>query len=871
MVDRSDAWSVVEYAFAAARLRYDSVVRSTLLCVVLLVACGDDAKTCPGPFGDGDPNGHAEPLGAAPGEARAGRIHDADLPAVASGLITWRDGDFVLANNKVALVIEDAGESDLYDPWGGRPVGLARVEGGKLVQPNNFGELFILTGRSTVVTEAVSVLQDGSDGGPAIVRARGKLHPMPFIENLVSVLYNDQYTDIEATIDYVLAPDAESVDIVMHYSSDRAEVTKVPSTLHAVMYSKRTSPSAFQPGIGFDETLAAPYLALVQDDATSWAYAPGEGMLQSSIAASGFLGAFAGGFEIPACGTSERLHAKLIIGGPGLDGVQAAAARVLGETQRTITGTVTRGGTPAAGVHVHAVDGNSYLTRTTTDEAGAFTLHVPINANVRLDAFRPGDATASAEVGAGNSGNIDLPAQGAIRVTATENGQAVPVRVQVLQQDPPRMPGNYGEAPIAGGRVYVEFPIDGDITLPIAPGSYEVVVSRGYEYEVERQTITVTAGLTTQVDALLDHVVDTTGIQCGDFHVHTWRSNDSGDDSVRKLAQAVADGLELPVRSDHEYVADFKPEIAQLGVEAYAAGFASVELTSMEIWGHMGVFPLTPDATRPNGGAPTWQTWPKPGALDTAFQTLEPPVVFDQVRARPETPVVIINHPRGGANYFDYVGFDPATGLAEVEGAWDTKFTLVEVFNDSGWQANKARNVADWFGLLRAGRKVLAVGSSDSHGISSSPVGYPRTCLALGTDDPRALSANQVRDTLAAGHTFISGGIYVTAKLGTAGPGDTVTGAGSPMMVDVMIQAASWVDVDAIDVVVDGTVVDTIAIMPGDADVSNPAIRFHKQLPVQVQASGGFVVIAAYGDQALDPVHPGRTPFGVTNPIFVSP
>jgi hypothetical protein len=241
------------------------------------------------------------------------------------------------------------------------------------------------------------------------------------------------------------------------------------------------------------------------------------------------------------------------------------------------------------------------------------------------------------------------------------------------------------------------------------------------------------------------------------------------------------------------------------------------------------------------------------------------------VRARPESPVVIINHPRGGANYFDYVGFDPATGLASSESDWDTKFTLVEVFNDSGWQSNKARNVADWFGLLRAGRKVFAVGSSDSHGISSSPVGYPRTCIQLGTDDPRALTANQVRDALAAGHTMISGGIYVTAKLGTAAPGDTVSGAGSPMMVDVMIQAPTWVDVDAIDVVVDGNVIDTIPIMPADADATNPAIRFHKQLPVQVQASGGFVVIAAYGDKALDPVHPGRIPFGVTNPIFVTP
>ncbi len=845
-------------------------MRRLLLCV-LLVACGDDAATCPGPIEDGDPNGHPDPLGASATEARAGRIHAADLPPVASGLITWQDGDFVLANDKVALVIEDVGDSDLYDPWGGRPVGLARVEGGKLVSPNNFGELFILTGRSTVVTEAVSVIADGSDGGPAIVRARGRLHPIPFVESLAGILYNDQYTDIEAAIDYVLEPGAEHVDIIMRYASARDQVTSVPSTMHAVMYSERTAPRAFQPGLGFDETLNSPYLALVEDGATSWAYTPGDGMLQSSIAASGFLGAFGPGFEIPACGTSERLHAKLIIGGPGLDGVQAAAARTLGVEEREITGTVTRGGAPAAGIHVHATDGTKYITRTTTDDSGAFTLHVPTAANVHLDAFAPGDAIGTAEVGTGTSATIALPARGAIHVVATQNAQPVPVRVQVLAADVPRLPDNYGEKSVTRGRVYVEFPIDGDITLPVPPGDYEVIVSRGYEYEIVRQNVTVTAEATVEVDAQLDHVVDTTGIQCGDFHIHTWRSNDSGDDSLRKVSQAVADGLELPVRADHEYVADFKSEIAQLGVESYAAGFASVELTSMELWGHMGVFPLVPDPTRPNAGAPTWQTWPTAASPDTPFTTLEPPVVFDAVRARSESPLVIINHPRGGANYFDYVGFDPATGLADLEGSWDTKFTLVEGFNDSAWLANMNRSVRDWFGLLRAGRTVFATGSSDSHTISSSPVGYPRTCITLGTDDPRQLTANQVRDALGAGHSVISGGIYVTAKLGAAGPGDTVTGAGSPMMVDVTVQAATWIDVDAIDVVVDGQVVDTIAIMPGDADAQNPVVRWSGQIPVQVQASGGFVVIAAYGDTALDPIHPGRIPFGVTNPIFVKP
>jgi hypothetical protein len=411
----------------------------------------------------------------------------------------------------------------------------------------------------------------------------------------------------------------------------------------------------------------------------------------------------------------------------------------------------------------------------------------------------------------------------------------------------------------------------GDITLTAPPGRWEVIVSRGYEYELVRQTVDVVANTTVRVDAAMERVVDTTNIQCGDFHVHTWRSNDSGDETNEKVAQAVSDGVEMPVRSDHEYVANFAREIADLGVEKFAIGFGSIELTSFEIWGHMGVFPMTPDPSAVNAGAPKWQTFPTADKPDTVFETLSPPEVFEAVRARDEAPVVIINHPRGSTNYFGYVGYDPATGLADSVSDWDTKFTLVEVFNDSSWKSNRNGTVNDWFGLLRSGRKVFAVGSSDSHGISSSPVGYPRTCIALGTDDPRQLTANQVRDQLAAGHATVSGGIYVSAKIGAAGPGDTTTGAGSTMNVDVTIQAPTWIDVDAIDVIVDGQTVDTIPILPADADPTNPAIRWKGQLPVQVLASGGFVVIAAYGEHALEPVHPGRIPFGVTNPIFVTP
>ena len=110
-----------------------------LVAALVLGACGDDDECSLGPFTDGDPDGHPAPLGAGELEARAGRVRAEDLPEVPSGLAMWREGDFVLANDRIALVIEDAGDSDLYDPWGGRPVGLARIENGRMVEPNNFG------------------------------------------------------------------------------------------------------------------------------------------------------------------------------------------------------------------------------------------------------------------------------------------------------------------------------------------------------------------------------------------------------------------------------------------------------------------------------------------------------------------------------------------------------------------------------------------------------------------------------------------------------------------------------------------------------------------------------------------------------------
>jgi hypothetical protein len=844
---------------------------------IAAVACGgDDTSTCgPPDFALGDPTGHPQPLGATAGQARAGRLAAADLPAVPSGLITWAAGDYVLANDRVALVIEDVGDSDLYDPWGGRPVGLARVSGGRMIEPANFGEMFLLTGRASIVTEDVSVLADGADGGVAIIRTVGRLHPMPFFHTVTMGVLED-LTGVRAAIDYELAPDSNQVDIRARYLSDVDRVVPSGGILHAMMYTKRTP--VFVPGDGFTESISgAPFVALVDDAATSWAYVP-EGPIGAALAVSGFVGGIAPGFGIPACAAHERIHARLIIGGPGLDGVLTARAEERGDATRAITGAVRRGTASAgAGVRVHAVDAatGTYYTRTLTNAAGEFTLHVPADADARVVAIAEASHVGAVVAAVGtNTATIALPAPAAVRVRVSDGNRPIPARIQLLPaagQALPTIPENFGEELFAD-RLRVAFTTTGDTTLAVPAGRWDLFVSRGYEYAIDRRTLNVAAGSSLTVNAVIPHEVDTSNVQCADFHIHTSRSNDSGDDGLYKLASAIADGLELPVRSEHEYIADFRDEIARLGVAPWAAGFGSVELTSFETWGHMGVFPLSADPAQVNAGAPRWQTFPTAADPDATFATLSPVSVFDAVRARPESPVVIINHPRGPTNYFGYVGFDAATGMVMSPGDWDTQFTLVEVFNDSGWVSNLNGTVRDWLALLKAGRRIFAVGSSDSHGITSSPVGYPRTCLRLGTDDPRQLTANAVRDALAAGRGSVSGGVYVHAAVGSALPGDTVTGLGLTARVDVVIQAATWVDVDAIDVVVDGEIVDEIQILPGDADPTDPAVRWRGQIPIDVRADGtGFVVVAAYGDANLEPVHPGRKPFGVTNPIFVKP
>lgn len=827
----------------------------------------DAAPTCDGApsISGGDSDGHADPLGVAAGEARAGRMREADLPTDRTGLATWAPGDFVLANERIAVLIEDVGDSDLLEPWGGKPVGIARVEGGRLVAAADFNEVVAGISRFSMATDSVTVLNDGSDGAAAVVRASGFLRPLPFFEEFAAGLLRGEFEDLEVAFDYSLAPGAEVVEVALVVAHGRDRDTRIAQPL--TFFFQQNRMAKFAPDVGADFGIASevPWLGFIDPAATSFAWQSVDGPLTSFIEIANLLFYRSEPITLPACTLVSRPYGRIHVGGPGVDGLQAAIARTEGDATVATSGVVSYGdGTPAAGARVHATSADGrYLTRAIADSDGSFTLHGEAG-SLTLTPWIEGAVAIPVIVTAGES---DVPLSfgptGFVSVTVTEDGAPSPARVQVvpLDADAPSPNPMFGEHTERHGRLHVAYPIDGLATLRVPVGAHRVIVSRGYEREIVTEEVDVSAGATVSVDAALERVVATPGVLCGDFHIHTHRSFDTSDSVRFKLTAAAAEGLEIPVRSDHEFVGDFEPEIAALGLEDEMFGVGSLELTTFA-WGHFGVFPLVRDDAAVNGGAIPWAR-------------RSPAEVFGDVADRGAT--LIINHPRGGTaitSYFDAVQYDPTTGIAGNEELWNDSFSLIEVFNNEDFDQAETV-VQDWFSFLNRGVRMFAVGSSDSHQRAAKPVGYPRTCASLGTDSPaelRVMGPEVLRDTLVAGHATISGGVYVDASVGAAGPGDTAMGVGERAAVSVNVQAASWVDVDRLRVFVDGALAETIPLDDTTSDPLEPTNRFLAgSLEVAVAPGGSWVVLVASGDTDLSPVHPGLNPFGVTNPIFLSP
>jgi len=822
-------------------------------------------------FEVGDPNGHPDPFGAgAAKQARASRIKDgATFPQPAHGRQRIETGDFVLINDRIAVVIEDKGLSDGYGRFGGEILAIDRVgEDGKPMGLSKFNETLMGLAFDTIEPTSVSVLKDGSDGGEAVVRVTGPLKTIPFMSESLKALYPNTYEG-QFAFDYVLTPGSPMVTIrygVINPTTDDYDFgINRPGSEEFFGFFQTSQAQMVTPETGYAKPKNTAEWAGFDGGAFGFAWrTTGKPSMSFGITQSGFHLYTGEGFVAPACQKTLVDRVQVIAGGPQYDGLRESVREALKEPAwRAIKGTLKDAkGAPVADAWVHGLDGSgAYLTRTKTAADGTFTLHAQPGAPLTVVPQKRGYPTHPGTAVAATEGEIALTfaPDATLHVTAVDSATSkrLPVRVQVIPKDAPAAtPAAWGVSDEVNGRLYQEFAVTGDAKLPVPPGEYRVVVSRGYEWELFDTNVTATAGETTDVNASLVHSVDSTGVMCADFHIHSMHSADSDDPVEYKVKGAIADGLDIPISSEHEWVIDFQPEIVKLGLTDWAFGMASSELTTFT-WGHFGVVPLTPNDKAVNHGAVEW-------IGNTPAQT------FAKAHSLPEKPIVIVNHPRseGFGGYFSAAKYNRNTNTGD-ERLWNDQFEAIEVFNDSSLEDNRDASVADWFAFLNLGKKMVAVGSSDSHHLRTSPVGYPRTCLYFGHDDLKKLTPTGVRDVVASGNAVVSGGLFMTVT-GPGGerPGQTVKGATAEF--SIVIESPSFVGAVSLETIVNGK---TVSTTPLTSTGSGPGKHYEQKVTVNVDAAAprNWVVFHAKGEGDLAPLHPGRKPFAVSNAVFLSP
>ena len=792
-----------------------------------------------------------------PGEVRAGRISSPG--ALNLGPNTKAQlGDFKLYNDRIAVTIADVGRATGFSPFGGGllDADLANSE------RSAFGEVIVALDLSVLETETVELINDGADGEPARVRVTGGLGVLPLFDAILGDLLSRNDAELQWTIDYVLAPNTNVLRIE-HAIKNLGALDVEFGVLGGFFFGTGARPFLAEFGFSASNSGAGSDYYAAANDRISYLYGQPDGEVAVLFGESGLI--------ISTVGSALKLRARelktlshvLVVGDGDIAKTQAAWRTQNGDPEGVeLSGQLLSAEGSAIGqgrVHVTLteprVEDRDYVTRMVTDAEGRFSARLSPGRYTLTAALDDGRVSEPVEIELMDSPmdtSLTMPVSGTLSYSISDDAnEPLPSKLTIIPQMGAHrlLPNRYGELERgdAGARFVFAHTGEGQLALPT--GAYEVLVSRGGEYEIHSQMIEVSAGQTARVEATLRRSVDTIGWMSTDPHVHAQLSPDSPDEYPRKVRAMVAENIELPVSTEHEAVGDFNPAIRALGLEKYIQGIVGTEISTTR-YGHFNAFPLIRDPGAPGGGRIDWYRRP-------------PAETFSQVRAREEAPFLQVNHPRSTTiGYFELSGFDRTTLTAARDFSLD--FDGLEVLNGCGDGSMMRPEVLDWFALLDRGHRVAATGTLDDHHAGRGELGFPITYVKTNVEDPGAVDPNDVRQAYKSGRLIVSCGPFITAKIGEAGIGDLVE-VDQRIEVEVEVWAPSWMDVDRVHLLINGAIAASAEIPESAAPM-----RFSGTLMGTTTAGqDGWAILWASGDRPHGAHAKGRTSYAFTNPIYL--
>ncbi len=439
------------------------------------------------------------------------------------------------------------------------------------------------------------------------------------------------------------------------------------------------------------------------------------------------------------------------------------------------------------------------------------------------------------------------PGRLSVSITSRSAPAGLPCRITVLDESGQLADLKAFPSDRLAVRPGVVYTADGHAELELAPGNYALYATRGFEYGLAKTRLNIRAGESSKTSLRLEREVETQGWVSCDTHIHTLTYSGHGDATVdERVVTLAAEGIELPVSTEHNLAIDYATAAERMGVRKHFTPVIGDEVTTPS--GHFNVFPILSGTSPP------------------PFKTTNWTDLLRGIRGTPSVQFVILNHPRDlHSNFrpFDPKNFDPATG-ANRRGP-EFSFDGLELINSGALQSDFMRIYRDWFALLNYGYKITGVGASDCHDVNRYIVGQGRTYLRVPDRDPAHLDVNRACASLRAGAALVSFGLLTELRVNGQEVGGLVKASETQLQVHVRVLGPSWTVMDRVELFANGVKVREKKFGPAR---KNPGLKaeFDWRLPVARQDM--YLVAIASGPGVTEPYWEIAKPYQPTSPVW---
>ena len=321
---------------------------------------------------------------------------------------------------------------------------------------------------------------------------------------------------------------------------------------------------------------------------------------------------------------------------------------------------------------------------------------------------------------------------------------------------------------------------------------------------------------------------------------------------------------------------DWTPTIKSLGLEKEISTIPGMELTGSGP--HLNAFPLTPKHHHQDGGAPTWTKDPRVNALNLKNHSGHHPSGW-----------IHINHPDMIENFIDRnKDGNPDGGypgiLSLIDAIETENYRAAEILHRAPYKISRRASREQvyivrefvWLQMLNRGMKTWGIAVSDAHTVHGNGVGGWRTYVRCSTDDPSKIDWREISRRAKGGQMILTTGPYLEIATSDGILSGGLARANDSIDLKVRVQCPSWIDIDRIQVLVNGRAVENLNFTRKSHQdwFSDGVVKFDRTLSIPLSEDAHLIVVA-YGTNSDLKIGYGSSgqagirPCAYNNPIFV--